>query len=229
MTRARIGRFVRVSALVAGATLALSSCGLHPGAAAVVGDTTITGSEVDDAAAALCSANISGAESRGEPKPDLAARGARQAALQLLVDSELSHQFGEAEGAEPDRAQVSSALAQNAPTIDLLPEENKDDFRDILRTYAEGQLMLIAVGRESLGNEAATDDEAISEGTRLRNAWAKSVDVEVDPRYGIYEKGTLTPASGSLSFPASARAAAGANADPSASWVAGLPTSQKCG
>jgi hypothetical protein len=218
-----------MSALVAGAALALSGCGLHPGAAAEVGDTTITGAEVDDAAAALCSANITGAKARGEAKPDLASRGARQAALQLLVDTELSHQFGADKGIEPDRAQVSSALAQNAKTIELLPESRQDDFQKLLRGYAEGQLVLIAAGRQSLGDPAAADDAALTEGSKLRNKWAKSVDVEVDPRYGTYAQGTLTPTSGSLSIPVSQRATAGANADPGANWLAGLPMSQKCG
>ena len=225
MTRARIAK---MSALVAGAALALSGCGLHPGAAAVVGDTTITGAEVDDAAAALCSANITGAKAQGQPAPDLASRGARQAAVQLLVDTELSHQFGEDKGVDPARSQVSAALQQNRQTLDLLPESRKPAFEDLLRSYAEGQLMLIEIGRQSLADSAADDNAALSEGTKLRNKWAKSVDVEVDPRYGTYDQGTLTPASGSLSVPVSQRATAGANADPAASWVAGLPMSQKC-
>jgi hypothetical protein len=217
-----------MSALVAGAALALTGCGLHPGAAAVVGDTTISNGEVDDAAAALCSANITGAKAQGQPAPDLASRGARQAALQLLVDTELSHQFGEEKGVDPARSQVSAALQQNKQALDLLPESRKPAFEDLLRSYAEGQLMLIAIGKQSLADASADDNAALSEGTKLRNKWAKSVDVEVDPRYGTFDQGTLTPASGSLSIPVSQRATAGAGADPAASWVAGLPMTQKC-
>ncbi len=225
MTRARI---VKVSALVAGATFALTGCGLHPGAAAVVGDETISGGEVDDAAGALCAANLSAAEARGEAKPDLASRGARQGALQILVDSELSRQFGEEQGVEPDQAEVSSALQQNAQNIDLLPEDQKDNFRSILRGYAEGQLMLIEIGRDALGQQSAPNDAAVAEGTRLRNEWASNVDIEVDPRYGSYAQGALNPTSGSLSIPASEGARAGAAAEPPVDWVAGLPLSQKC-
>ena len=93
---------------------------------------------------------------------------------------------------------------------------------------ALGQRLLIAIGKQSLADSTADDNAALSEGTKLRNKWAKSVDVEVDPRYGTYDQGTLTPASGSLSVPVSQRATAGANADPAATWVAGLPMSQKC-
>jgi hypothetical protein len=73
-----------------------------------------------------------------------------------------------------------------------------------------------------------SDDDALSEGSKLRSKWARSVDVEVDPRYGTYAQGTLTPTSGSLSVPVSERATAGAKADPAATWVSGLPMSQKC-
>ena len=229
MTRARIGRFVRVSALVAGAALALGGCGMHPGAAAVVGDTTISGSEVDDAAAALCTEAITGAEARGEAKPDLASRAARQAAVGLLIDSELSRQFAEEKGVEPDKAALSNAFAQNAQTIEQLPEENREGYRNVLEGYVSSQLVLAEIGRESLGDPNAAEDAARAEGARLRGKWAKSVDIEVDPRFGTYDKGTLTATSGSLSFPASERAAAGANPEPAANWVAGLPMSQKCG
>jgi hypothetical protein len=225
VTRARIAK---MSALVAGAALALTGCGLHPGAAAVVDGATITDAQVDDAAAALCSANITGAKAQGQPAPDLASRGARQAALQLLVDTELSHQFGEQKGVNPPSSQVSAALQQNKQTLDLLPADHKPAFEALLRSYAEGQLILIDVGRQALADPKADDNAALSEGTKLRNKWAKSVAVEVDPRYGTYDQGTLTPASGSLSIPVSQRATAGANADPAAGWVAGLPMSQKC-
>ncbi len=228
MTRVRPGRTVRLSVLVAGAALALTGCGLHPGAAAVVGGTTISGGEVDDAAAALCSANITGAKANGQPKPELATRGARQAAVQLLIDSELSHKFAESRGVSPDRAKVSNAIAQQKQTVDLLPEATKAAFSDILRNYAEGQLMLMEIGKQELGDPNAADDKALAAGTKARDEWAQQVDVEVDPRYGDWSQGSLHSASGSLSVPVSDRAATGANMEPGAGWVAGLPSSQKC-
>jgi hypothetical protein len=224
-----VGRTVRLSALVAGAALALTGCGMHPGDAAVVGGDTISGAQVDDAAAALCSANITGAKAQGQPAPDLATRGARQAAVQLLIDTDLSQQFGKARGVTPDQAQVSSALAQNRQTLTLLPENRKADFEKILRGYAEGQLILIAIGKQELGDPSASDQKALAAGTQARDKWAKgNVDVEVDPRYGEWSGGSLHTATGSLSVPVSERAVSGANMDPDAGWVAGLPSSQKC-
>ena len=219
----------RLAIAAAAAAVALTGCSVHPGAAAVVGSDRISQDRVDEVAAALCAANAPSAAQPGAPA--LASRGARQGALQVLLDSELSRQFGEREGAEPSNRKVSAALAANAQSIASLPETHRDAFRAALKEYAEGQLVLIDIGRASLESQGETDvsdDEAIAEGSRLRAAYVASIDVEVDPRYGTFDDGSLQPSSGSLSVPASDGAVAGASSEPAAGWVAALPASQKC-
>lgn len=230
MTRSRTGRPVRVSVLAAGAALLLGGCGLNPGAAAVVGDTTISDDQVDDAATALCAANIAGAAAQGQPKPELATRGARQAALSLLIDSELSHQYGEANGIDPARAELSNALAQNRQTIDALPEDRRDDFTELLRSYVEAQLIVQAAGRAAAGPDAPPEQLAAA-GTQQRNDWLaeQGIEVDLDPRFGAYRDGGIDGSGGSLSIAVSDRAAAGNSTEPSPEWVSGLPMSQKCG
>ena len=217
-----------LAAVAAAAGLALSACSAHPGSAAVVGDESISDSRVDDVAGALCAAQ-SGGQSGGQ---DLASRGARQGALDVLINSALSRQYGAAQGVQPDQEQVSAALAANARNISGLPAEHRQDFKDTLREYAEGQLMLIEVGRRELakaGTRNATEQQAVSEGTKLRNAWAaKHAEVTVDPRFGEYSKNALLPKSGSLSVAASQSATDGGSPDPSPGWIASLPASQKC-
>jgi hypothetical protein len=208
----------------------LSACQVHPGAAAVVGDQEISTQRVDAVAQALCSANR-GATQSGQPASDLPSRGARQGALRVLIDSALAEQFGQAKGVHPDQEQVSAALAQNADGINALPADEQEAFREALKQYAEGQLMVIEAGRQSLseqGKSSPTDEEALAEGEKLRTEFAKNIEVEVDPRYGTYSKGSLRATSGSLSIPVSARAFDGQSSDPSAAWVASLPTAQKC-
>lgn len=230
MTRPSLGRPVRVSVLAAGAALLLAGCGLSPGAAAVVGDTRITANQVDDAASALCAANIAGAAAQGQPKPELATRGARQAALSLLVDAELSHQFGEANDIDPSRAELSSALAQNRQTVTALPEERRGAFTDLLRNYVEAQLIVQEAGRAAVGPDAPPEQLATA-GMQQRNAWLteQDVEVEVDPRFGEYRDGGIDGSGGSMSIPVSERAAAGDRAQPDPGWVSDLPMSQKCG
>jgi hypothetical protein len=218
-----------LAAVVAAAGFALSACSAHPGSAAVVGDESISDSRVDDVASALCAAQGSGGQSGGQ---DLASRGARQGALDVLINSALSRQYGASQGVQPDQEQVSAALAANAQNISGLPAEHRQDFEDTLREYAEGQLMLIDIGRRELakaGTKNATEQQAVSEGTKLRNAWAaKNADVTVDPRFGEYSKNALLPKSGSLSVAASKSATDGGSPDPSPGWIAALPASQKC-
>jgi len=179
-------------------------------------------------ASALCAAQRGG-QSGGQ---DLASRGARQGALDVLINSALSRQYGASQGVQPDQEQVSAALAANAQNISGLPPEHRQDFKDTLREYAEGQLMLIEVGRRELaksGTKNATEQQAVSEGTKLRNAWAaKNAEVTVDPRFGEYRKNALLPKSGSLSVAASQSATDGDSPDPSPGWVASLPANQKC-
>lgn len=221
-----------LAAVAAAGLFALTGCGsLHPGTAAVVGPATITHDEVDAVADALCSVNIAGAEAQGQPAPDLATKGAREAALQVLLDSELSRLFGESVGVRPNNQQVSQALAQNEAGIAMLPEPEKADFRQALKDYASGQLMLIEAGRQSLreqGQQDVTEDQALAEGQRLRSEYVKSIDVELDPRYGTFQDETLRPGGDTLSVATSRQARAANAPEPSAEWVSSLPASQKC-
>jgi hypothetical protein len=223
-------RTVKGSVLALAAAFVMSACATHPGAAAVVGSETISNSHLDEVASALCAAQ--GGSQNGQAPAALASRSARQGALGVLLNSALSREFGASQGVRPDQQQVSAALAGNEQNINTLPADRREVFRETVREYAEGQLMLIDIGKRALtnaGQKNITDQQAISEGTRLRNAWAaKHADVSVDPRYGVYQKNSLLARSGSLSVAASARAADGSSPDPSTGWVASLPSSQKC-
>jgi hypothetical protein len=222
-------RAARASALAVVATVAVSGCSTHPGAAAVVGSESISNSRVDDVALALCAAQGSSGQAPGQ---DLAARAARSGALQVLVSAAMSQAYGRSAGLRADQAQVSAALSANSAAIDGLPSSRREVFRDTLRDYAEGQLVLIAAGRKQLvqrGTPRPTDDQALAAGTSVRDAWAtKNLEVSVDPRFGRFTSGALQPRSGSLSAPVSTVAAAGAKAQPAPDWVSALPASQKC-
>ena len=220
----------KLSVLAASCVVVLTGCaGLHPGSALVVGSQTVTHGSVDDLAAALCSANV--AQAQGQVAPALPTRGARESAVQILLDTALSQQFGAEAGVEPNQQQVSQALTQNEQGVALLPEDQQEGFRVVLKEYAEGQLMLIEAGRQSLEDNDVTeisDDQALAEGQRLRTEFVAGLDVEVDPRYGSFVRGTIQPGTSSLSVPASDEAMAGTRAEPGPAFVSALPASQKC-
>lgn len=221
------GRRVKLAAVAAGAMTVLAGCGLHPGAAAVVGSETISREQVDDVALAWCSANLVTAQASGQPVPTVPTRAMREWAIGILLQTEIAQQFGEHEGVEANAQQVSQAMAQNETGLGMLPEERQEDLRSALRDYAEAQLMLIEIGRESLGG-GATEEEAIAEGERLLSDYVPTLDIEVDPRYGRFEGGVFKRGGTSLSVPASTEARAGDREQPRESFVAELPASQQC-
>jgi hypothetical protein len=220
-------RRLKLAAVAAGAAAFLAGCGLHPGAAAVVGSQTIPHERVDDIALAVCRANVAGAEASGQQASPLPSRGARELAVEILIETELAQQLGEREGVEADSQAVAQAMAQNETGLALLEEEQQEKLRGALRDYAESQFMLIELGRQSLGSSAG-EEEAMAEGRRLLAEYAESVDVEVDPRYGSYTEGAFQPGGTSLSVPASDRAKDGDQARPSDGFIADLPASQLC-
>ncbi len=233
---ARLTRLTRLTRLmVAGATcLALSACGTHPGAAAVVGSQRISSGDVDSFARALCFDPT--ASANGQVAQAVSSRTVRESALRNLVEASLSRQFGRAQGVEPDQEQVSAFLSSNEAALNKVPADRRAVLVQRLRELVEGQLTLVAVGRQELrrqGVSSITDQKAYDAGAKARDAWVrKHLDVSVDPRYGSYAKGQIEPAGGSLSVPVSAHATAATQSlkggQPSSSWVASLPASQKC-
>jgi hypothetical protein len=211
------------------AVLALSGCGSHPGAAAVIGSETISESRVDSVALALCSAQS--LAQTGAPQ-QLAGRAARQGALTVLINGALSRQYGDAQGLEPEQSQVSAAVDANQATIDQLPASRRTAFSETLRDYAEGQLVVAAAGQDLLRERGArniTQEQALAAGSRLRDAWVKdNVKVSVDPRFGRFSAGSLAYRSGSLSAAVSENASSAAKQQPDETWVSSLPATQKC-
>lgn len=227
LSRPSTGRMVRFAGLTSAAALLLSACGsVHPGDAAVVGSDSISQTRVDGVATAVCTVNTSSGQSSSVPS-----RNARRFALNLLLDSTLSLQFGRKEGVRPDQHLVSTGLAQSAQTFSSLPPAQRADLQSAVHDVYAGQSVLESIGRRSLeknGQTNVTTKQALAQGSLLRNQYAQSLDIEVDPRFGTYEKGQVAPTSGSLSSAVSPTALDGQTSDPSTDWVSALPASQKC-
>jgi hypothetical protein len=231
LTRSRLLRVV--AAVVAMLTLsATAACSTHPGDAAVVGSQSLSTSDVDDLAGALCAAQDS--NTQAPQTQEVPARAARQSALRLLIDARLSAAYGKSIGVQPAQQQVDSALDSQEQTLKAVKGKDHTILKDTITDVVKGQLILIEVGRRDLiqkGTPAAqvTADTALQAGTKLRDEWAaKHVDVSVDPRFGTYKQGDYQPGSGSLSVPVSSSSKHGAAAQPPSSWTAALPASQKC-
>jgi hypothetical protein len=215
----------KVVALGAVAALLLTGCGLRPGQAARVGDTTIRVEQVDDFARALCTVN-KGQGASGQPTS-----GLRETSASVLIQNVLFQGVAKQEGLTVDRPKLGTDLEQAVKTLPPMPASEKKTFTDTLRDYLTGQQYVDQLGRTQL---ALTDQKASSQaiaqaGAQQVSDYAKTVDVEVDPRFGTWSDGRLERGDGSLSVPVSSNATAAAASQPAQSFVDSLPASQKCG
>lgn len=230
MARTRRTRSVVAAAAALVALSTVSACSNHPGYAAVVGADSISPTQVDDVAHALCPVLMRNAQT-GAAQP-VADRTARGAALGNLISSSLSKQYGASKGVQADQTALASAVNQVATTAKQLPADRRATFTQTGRDYFEGYLILGAIGQDALvkaGQKNVAQSAAVAAGTKLRDAWvSKHLTVTVDPRYGSYAKGALVPSSGSLSVAASSRSKAGAQVTSPPTWIDGLPANQKC-
>lgn len=203
----------RPTALAAATVLvALAGCGtdlapdVHPGAAAVVGDTTITLDEVDDVAEDLCSVARPFNEGRGQA---VALGVYRGIAVRSLADYELARQYAEAEGLEPGPAFRRS--------LDLVAQQLREDgapsyATEVIVAHQERVRYPGAILAAAADPQQAADDF---------RTWSSGVDVDVDPRFGSVdlETGAYTPPTG-----LSARIT-----EVDADSAGDLPAEQRCG
>jgi hypothetical protein len=180
----------RLAALVAAAALAgLTACGtelspdVHPGAAAVVGGTTISLEEVDELATDLCSVDRAARESAGEAG---ALGFYRSLAVQNLGDYELARQYADEHGLEPV-PELESRLEQGRQQ--LLQRGASPETAEILLDFERRSSYRDAVLAATGDPQAAQEDYS---------AWVEDVDITVDPRFGSVDltSGEYTPPSG---------------------------------
>jgi hypothetical protein len=208
-----------IAVLVASSALVLSGCAAGgPGVAATVGQDSITIKQVDDFASALCQAS-------GATRATVTARNT---ALDVLVVTAMSTQFGEAQNATYDTTRLDSELASAQSMVTTVAESYRPAFQKIVEDYVKGQLMLVDLGSKSLTakGQQPTDSTSLTEGSTLM--LASGIPVAVDPRFGQWTNGSVKIGSGSLSVPVSAAAVAADNTS-AASYTADLPFFGTCG
>jgi hypothetical protein len=221
----RFGAGRTAAALAAASSvLLLSGCGeTGPGVAAVVEGDRITDQEVDDFARVLCALGaVPGTES-GSP-----ARAARATALQILVGNELAEDIADVDAVA--QSDIAPSVEGLTATRDQVPADVRDTLDEVAREFAAAEVAIATLGGEALSEEGgqASEEDARVEGNRLRNEYARTADIEIDPRFGRLVDGAIQPGSGSLSVPVSEQARQATEPQPADSFVAGLPASQKC-
>ena len=217
----------RITSLLVGglALLTLSGCaGLHPGAAATIGDESIRRSQVDDVTRISCDLGVGQtAQPRSAVSRDI---------VNAMVTTRVDTQYAESVDASYDKAQLQSRVQQLKDSLTKLSTEDRDLYVQVVSDYLRSQLMLTDAGTKALqkkGTAKPSADEALNEGAKLAGAWAKKhLDVQIDPRYNPGTSGQAGGGDGSISRPVSpyAKSASGA-AKPD--FVTALPSELRCG
>lgn len=177
---------MRIRALIAAvaALLVLGGCadGAHPGAAAVVGDTEIPVSRVDEVNRAVSDAL--GQPLGVEDTLNVLIRG--EVVDQVLAGRSVSISPAEVAAATPivvNSSEAVSRLTNGAPAA-------KEFLDAYVRTF---------VGVAKLGGGTVTDNAAMNAGDQVLSTDAKSIPVTVNPRYGKWNVNQIQAGNGSLS------------------------------
>jgi hypothetical protein len=185
----------------AGAVLLLTGCGsVHPGAAAVVDDTTISMSRADDVASVYCKLSLLSAQ-EGQPIPNADVR--RQAVTDLVV-AVVADEMAEDADLTPNPSSYEVSPAQRDEIAQSFPEDELDEIVDTIndsqRTFAIAELL----GEREVSDPDAETQQLQEEGFQLIQAELERRDVEFDPRYGLGDDLQQNASTGSLSVPVEA-------------------------
>jgi hypothetical protein len=185
---------------------------------------------VTDLADAQCVAAERAAESGNQSVPTAVSR-VKQQALGLLIDTELSLQYGKEEGIKPSRVLYDGFYKQFDPIISTLPGKTQTVLTDVFQRWSKGRATLVQAGTKATGLEwtLQNTEQLVTAGLEDRAKWLEDSDITTDPRYAPTEQGFPGGGDGSVSRAGSdfAKGAAATESDPS--WVSGLPADQKCG
>lgn len=231
----------RVVAVVAVAGLLLTGCGsslgIHPGAAATVGDQTVSMKTIDDTTKSFCAAYVkqsqqsqqaSGALPMGTFRSYVASSLSKR-----LLGGELADQYDvrPASGYQQQVGQYQQALASS-------PADERDAVVQVAAADAYLQNVQIAIGQLLTGNTGATNSDVkaqLQRGQVATQDWLNGHQVDIDPVFGIAVDGGkfTTGQHDQTSYAVSALAKGGVDADtsgqgPADSYTSALPPSQIC-
>jgi hypothetical protein len=230
----KLFRLVPLAAVAVVATAGLSGCTQVGSHAAQVGDQVITNDDVSFLTRMQCDALDKAALDPAQSGSVQATptRLVRAQMLNALIQGALDNQLGAAQHADYDRATFRAAMDQFEAAVQAAPPADRNRFRDVVAGFYRGQLEVLTLAEAGLAQAGVTQpnqqivQQAIS---ALEADYRKKVTITVNPVYGANAGGVAGSVEPSLSLPVSAFAKDASSSTPSAGFVAGLPTNQRCG
>lgn len=208
---------MKLRLLVAAAVaLVLAGCGsVHPGAAAVVGDTSISMGQADDVAYVYCRLTVLSSQPGAAP---ISNADVRRQAVSDLAFGVVARDLAKIEDAEPSPSTYELTPAQRTEIAKRFPAGELDQVVDAITDSQQTIAIAQQLGAKSAGADAGAEAQQSAGFKQLQEDLARR-DVDFDPRFGIGRDGQQKATSGSLSVPVRA---------PSPSDQEGLPATQQC-
>ncbi|HEY8482292.1 MAG TPA: hypothetical protein VIL71_20900 [Spirillospora sp.] len=212
------GKSVKVAVAAVVAAGALAGCGAtsKTGTAALVGDDRITVGELSDTVREwreqFRSDPIAGELRAGpaNPAPQLAADSESdlRAALTLLINIRVADEVADREKIEVTGGRVDAALAflgRNVPaqSVTLASGLPRERTRDLARLVATQNAVIERFGGDPSDRTKPATQSAGEQWNTLFRRTARSMKIEVNPRYGVYDSDRfrVQPAEHGLSRP----------------------------
>jgi SurA-like N-terminal domain len=212
--------------------LSFTGCGsMHPGAAAVVGDSTIQESTLDHFTDAVCVSNSVAASQGGQAAGQTATRDLRATILNVLIQSELATQAAAKLGVSVSDGDVQRQLSSGTGLPEHLPPAVEERLTGLISDLVRASLLTNEIGKEQLSGDSTapvSGKKAAQAGQDYLARFADQIGVDVDPRFGTYSALGVTAGSGSLSVAQSDAAVEGGRAQLSHDWIEQLAASQTC-
>jgi hypothetical protein len=232
---------IRALAGLAAVGLLLSGCGgslgIHPGAAAVVGDKTVSMSKIDDTTTLYCRAYVTQSQNSQQTQSGPLPMGTfRSFVAAGLAKRALGEQLAQAYGVEPASG-YQQQVTQLQQALASSPPDQREAVIDVAASDAYLQNVQVAIGQELTGKVGQTDAEikaALQRGQVATQDWLAHHKVYLDPVFGrSVDGGSFSTSSNQTSYPLSALASLGAQINdqqaPPPSYSSQLPASQVCG
>jgi predicted small lipoprotein YifL len=231
VTRTRT-RLAALSLLALAPLSALSGCGqspLHPGAAAVVGDETLSSSDLNGISQDLCSVLKTDPQSIGT---GYARSQLMSSVVQAFMLRAVADQMAEEYGVTPDKSYATTAVQTRQHFGEADPDA-LDNSIDTLTSTGYFLAVVGAAGRQELeaaGTPQPSDDQSVGKGIQLAQKWQDEHDIVVSPRFPsvkIGDKG-IESVRDDTSYAVSDFAKLSSTDQPDKTYVASLPAAQVC-
>src|SRR5262245_3512787 len=221
----------RLAALAAVAVVALSGCAsLHPGVAIEVGDQSISNPDIDSLSRDLCTTLKS---DQRLIQGGFATSSVLASTAQSWVLRSVASQMAEQYDVVPT-ASYNQAVDQTRLQFATLDPDLLDRVIDTWTGTAYFVSILTAVGAKELeaaGQSNPSDDESLTKGIELAQAWEDDHGITLAPRFPAMTISDthITTTRDETSYALSDFAKQAAADQPDAAYVKALPPSQRCG